>query len=210
MEGRKGKPKLKIKICGLSRPEDILCVNELLPDYVGFVFWEKSRRFVSPERAAQLRELLSPEICSVGVFVNEEPERVAKLLEDGVIGMAQLHGQEDEAYLRRLRALTGKPVMQAFRIDTPEDVKRAEASAADEILLDHGAGGTGERFDWTLLEAVRRPYFLAGGLTPENVLQALEQAKPYGLDVSSGVETGGKKDPEKMRSFVGRVRESGI
>lgn len=198
--------KPRIKICGLSRPEDICCVNELLPEYAGFVFWEKSRRFVSPEQAARLRELLSPRIVSVGVFVDEEPERVAALLERGVIGMAQLHGREDADYIRRLRTLTEKPLMQAFRVDTREDIKRAEASPADYILLDHGAGGTGERFDWSLLEAVGRPYFLAGGLNPQNVALALEQAEPYGLDVSSGVETAGKKDPEKIRAFVRQAR----
>ncbi len=196
----------KIKICGLRREEDILCANEIQPDFIGFVFAKKSRRFVSPEQAAHLRELLSPKIISVGVFVNEEPGQAARLLEQGVIGMAQLHGQEDETYIRRLRSLTEKPVLQAFRIETKEDVRRAEASEADYILLDHGAGGSGECFDWTLLEEIKRPYFLAGGLRTDNVLQALRQTKPYAVDVSSGVETEGVKDAEKMRAFVRRVR----
>ncbi|MDO5344205.1 MAG: phosphoribosylanthranilate isomerase [Lachnospiraceae bacterium] len=199
---------MKIKICGLSREEDILCANEIRPDFIGFVFAPKSRRYVSPKQAERLRRLLSPEIVPVGVFVNEEPELAAELLNEGVIGMAQLHGQEDEAYIRRLRALTEKPLIQAFRIDTRQDAERAECSGADYILLDHGAGGTGESFDWSLLKDVKRPYFLAGGLNPDNAARALQQAKPYALDVSSGVETGGVKDPEKMRAFVRQVRQA--
>ena len=198
---------VKMKICGLSRKEDISYANALKPDFIGFVFAKKSRRYVDPKKAAQLRRLLDPGIIPVGVFVNEDPKQVADLLKQGIIEIAQLHGQEDETYLLKLKKRTDKPLIQAFQIDGAEDVKRAEKSAADYILLDHGAGGTGEAFDWSLLGQISRPYFLAGGLNPGNVKNALEMTKPYALDVSSGVETDKVKDFEKMKAFAAAVRE---
>lgn len=196
----------KIKLCGLTRPEDVAAANALEPDFVGFVFAPKSRRRVTAEQAQALRKLLSSSIRAVGVFVDEEPERVAALLEAGIIHLAQLHGREDEDYLERLRALTGKPIIQAFQIKTPEDLERAERSSADYILLDSGAG-TGTMFDWTLLRNLRRPYLLAGGLGPDNVAQAIRFLRPWGVDVSSGIETGGVKDFDKMAAFVAAVRK---
>ena len=121
--------------------------------------------------------------------------------------MAQLHGGEDEAYIRRLRRLTRKPVIQAFRMDTEEDGEKAQASSADYVLLDAGEGGTGTVFDWSLLRGVTRPYFLAGGLNPANVAGAVEILAPYAVDVSSGIETDGVKDREKMAAFVQAVRK---
>ncbi len=196
----------KIKLCGLKRPQDIQAANELLPAYIGFVFAPKSRRYVHPDRAEELRRMLNPDIIPVGVFVNETPETVAALLDRGIIDIAQLHGKEDEAYIRRLRQLTKKPLIQAFRIDTPADVAAAQASTADYVLLDSGAGGTGTCFDWSLLQDIQRPYFLAGGLTPENVGGAVATLHPYAVDVSSGIETDGAKDKEKMTQFVRAVR----
>ena len=196
----------KIKLCGLTRPEDIAAANALEPDFVGFVFAPKSRRYVTGEQAGTLRKQLSPTIQAVGVFVDEEPERVAALLEEGIIDLAQLHGREDEGYLERLRALTEKPIIQAFPIKTPKDLERAQASSADNILLDSGAG-TGIPFDWTLLKNFRRPYLLAGGLGPDNVAQAIGFLHPWGVDVSSGIETRGMKDFHKMAAFVAAVRK---
>lgn len=196
----------EIKLCGLTRPEDIAAANALEPDFVGFVFSPKSRRCVTAEQARALRNRLSPAIRAVGVFVDEEPERVAALLEDGIIDLAQLHGREDENYLERLRALTEKPIIQAFPIKTPKDLERAQASSSDNILLDSGAG-TGLPFDWTLLKNFRRPYFLAGGLGPDNVAQAIRTLHPWGVDVSSGIETGGVKDFHKMAAFAAAVRK---
>lgn len=196
----------KIKLCGLKRPQDIQAANELLPAYIGFVFAPKSRRYVHPARAEELRRMLNPGIIPVGVFVNETPETVAALLDRGIIDIAQLHGKEDEAYIRRLRQLTKKPLIQAFRVDTPADVAAAQASTADYVLLDSGAGGTGTCFDWSLLQDIQRPYFLAGGLTPENVGGAVATLHPYAVDVSSGIETDGAKDKEKMTQFVRAVR----
>ena len=196
----------KIKLCGLKRPQDIQAANELLPAYIGFVFAPKSRRYVHPDRAEELRRMLNPGIIPVGVFVNETPETVAALLDRGIIDIAQLHGKEDAAYIRRLRQLTKKPLIQAFRVDTPADVAAAQASTADYVLLDSGTGGTGTCFDWSLLQNIQRPYFLAGGLTPENVGGAVATLHPYAVDVSSGIETDGAKDKEKMTQFVRAVR----
>lgn len=197
----------RIKLCGLSRPCDIEAANALQPDYIGFVFAPKSRRYVSPETAAGLRKRLDPAIRAVGVFVNEHPEAVAALLRAGTIDIAQLHGSEDAAYIERLRALTGQPIMQAFRMESERDIAAAQASTADSVLLDSGAGGTGTAFDWTLLRGIRRPYFLAGGLGPDNVGNAVRLLHPYAVDVSSGIETDGKKDRNKMAAFVAAVRK---
>lgn len=198
---------MKIKLCGLTRPCDIEAVNELQPDYIGFVFAKKSRRYVSPEKAEELKAMLAPGIQAVGVFVNEEPEQIAALFEAGTIDVAQLHGQENETEIRRLRELTDHPLIQAFRIDTEQDVERANASTADYVLLDSGAGGTGTVFDWDLLQAIRRPYFLAGGLDTENLGTVKAKLNPYGVDVSSGIENGGYKDKEKMTAFVAAARK---
>ena len=196
----------RIKLCGLSRPCDIEAANRLGPEYVGFVFAPKSRRYVTDEQAAELKKLLAPGIRAVGVFVNEAPIRVANLLNSGVIHMAQLHGSENEDYLRHLRALTDKPLIQAFRVETKQDLADAEGSAADHILLDSGAG-TGKAFDWKLIRNLQRPYFLAGGLSPDNVEQAIRSLRPFAVDVSSGIETDGAKDKEKMAAFVAAVRK---
>lgn len=198
---------MKIKLCGLMRPCDIEAVNELQPDYIGFVFAKKSRRYVSPEKAEKLKAMLAPGIQAVGVFVNEEPAQIVSLLEAGTIDVAQLHGQESETEIRRLRELTDHPLIQAFRIDTEQDVERANASTADYVLLDSGAGGTGTVFDWDLLQAIRRPYFLAGGLDTENLGTVKAKLNPYGIDVSSGIETDGYKDKEKMTAFVAAARK---
>ncbi|MCD8323173.1 MAG: phosphoribosylanthranilate isomerase [Oscillospiraceae bacterium] len=198
--------KTKIKLCGLSRPADIETANRLQPDFIGFIFAPKSRRYVAPERAAALKAMLAPSIQAVGVFVREEPETVAELLRRGVIDVAQLHGGESEEYVARLRALTDKPIIKAFRIDGPEDINAAQASGADYVLLDNGAGGTGTVFDWSLVQTIDRPYFLAGGLDGENVRSAVETLRPYAVDVSSGIETEGWKDPAKMERFVAQVR----
>ena len=195
----------RIKMCGLRRPEDIEAAGELLPEYIGFVFFPGSKRYVAPETARALKAGLNPGIRTVGVFVDEKPETVAKLLSDGTIDLAQLHGSEDEAYLADLRKRTDKPLIRAFRVRGAEDALRAQASSADEILLDAGAGD-GKTFDWSWLRQVKRPYFLAGGLTPENAGRAVRELNPYAVDVSSGIETGGFKDIVKMRAFVRAVR----
>ena len=196
----------KIKLCGLSRPCDIMTANEWRPEYIGFVFSPSSRRYVTPEQAAELKKNLAPGIQTVGVFVNEDPKTIAILLNSGIISMAQLHGLEDESYIKQLRILTDKPIIKAFRIKDEQDVFAAEISTADDILLDAGAG-TGTVFDWRLIRKVQRPYFLAGGLDPMNVKKALDMLKPYAVDVSSGIETDGVKDKTKIAEFVAAVRK---
>lgn len=210
-QNEKGEKRIvtKIKLCGMARLADIDAVNELMPEYIGFIFVPGRRRNIAPEAAEELKRRLLPGIQAVGVFINEEPERVAQFLRDGLIDIAQLHGTEDEDYIKRLRVLTKRPLIKAFRIETEKDIRRAEACTADYVLLDSGIGGTGRAFDWTLLRQMRRPYFLAGGLMVENVRAAVEQLHPYAVDVSSGIETDGVKDQLKMREFVRHVRGAG-
>lgn len=181
--------------------------NQLRPDFIGFVFAKKSKRYAPPELAKSLKAQLLPGIQAVGVFVNEPVESVAALLENETIDIAQLHGKEDENYIASLRVRTKKPILQAFRIDTREDVLAANRSSADFVLLDSGNGGTGTAFDWGLLGDMDRPYFLAGGLNPETVGPAVKALHPYAVDVSSGIETDGLKDPNKMAAFVAAVRK---
>ncbi len=196
----------KIKLCGLRRPEDIEAANGLLPDYVGFVFAKKSKRYISFEEADRLKKLLDPRVKAVGVFVDEDKETVARLLNKGTIDMAQLHGNEDEAYIKELRKLTDREIIRAFRIASADDALKAEKSSADYILYDSGAG-TGITLDRTFLKDVKRPYFLAGGLDPENVGSAVKELHPYAVDVSSGIETDGFKDENKMKTFTEQVRK---
>jgi phosphoribosylanthranilate isomerase len=199
----------KIKLCGLYRPEDMIAVNDARPDYCGFIInFPKSHRHVTPEQVRALRADLDPAVTPVGVFVNQPVETVAALQNDGTITVAQLHGQEDEDYIAALRAATGgKPVWKAFKIRSEADLAAANASSADMVILDNGYG-TGQTFDWSLAGGITRPFFLAGGLTPENIPAAIAQLAPTGLDLSSGVETDKKKDPEKMLAAVRAARAS--
>ena len=197
----------KIKFCGLSRNCDIETANALSPDYVGFVFVKNSRHCVSFAQAKELKALLAPGILTVGVFVNEDPRTVTALLEAGVIDAAQLHGDEDTDYIRGLKSLTKAPLIKAFGLRSIHDLPAVERSPADLVLLDSPGGGTGRLFDWQLLEDIQRPYFLAGGLSAENVGKAIARLRPFGVDVSSGIETGGYKDREKMTAFAAAVRE---
>ena len=196
----------RIKFCGLSRPCDIESANELKPEYIGFVFVSKRRRYITPEKAKELKQLLDPEIGAVGVFINENPESVASLLNHGVIDIAQLHGSEDENYIKQLRTLTDKPIIRAFRIESAKDIEDAEHCTADYVLLDSGAG-TGTTFDWDLIQNIKRPYFLAGGLSPDNIGDAVKMLRPFAVDVSSGIETDGVKDKIKMAAFAAAVRK---
>ena len=198
----------RIKICGLSRMEDIDYVNEARPDYCGFVIGvPASRRNVTVTQLVRLRQQLSERICPVGVFVNAEQELIAELLNDGVIDAAQLHGNEDETYIARLRDMTDKPLIKAFSIQNFSDLEEAEKNSADLVLLDHGKGGTGAAFDWELLRYwKKRPYILAGGLDAGNIPEAVRKYHPYAVDLSSSVESSGKKDREKILAAVAAVR----
>ena len=196
----------KIKFCGLTRPCDIAAANEIKPDYVGFVFAPNSKRRVGYKQAVDLKNLLSKDIKAVGVFLNEDIEQVISLLNLGIIDAAQLHGDESVDYIRRIQQETGKPMIKAFRIHSEADVAAAEETIADYIILDAGTG-EGKTFDWNLVEQFQKPYFLAGGLKPENVKEAMRQLHPYALDVSTGIETDGLKDKQKMADFAATVRK---
>ena len=195
----------KIKICGLTRPEDIEMVNSLLPDYVGFVFYPKSKRYVTDAQAKELSKSLDKQIRVVGVFVDENMDHIETLVKDGIIGIVQLHGSEDEEYIRALRNRIQVPIIKAFVIKEGTSLASIENSSADEVLLDAGKG-SGKTFDWTKLAGLKRRFILAGGLTGVNIQTVLDQISPYAVDVSSGVEFDGTKNAMKMKDFVAAVR----
>jgi phosphoribosylanthranilate isomerase len=206
---------MRIKICGLSRMEDIEYANLATPDYIGFVFAESGRQ-VSAETAAKLKNALSPRIISVGVFVNDKIERIDALCRAGVIDLIQLHGDEDGEYIRRLKMTVQNHVIKAIPVHTGFKGGKFEEvlSEADYILLDsfdkEKRGGSGKRFDWGLISEFAaqtdKPIFLAGGLNEDN-LEAAARMKPFCLDVSSGAETGGVKDGKKMLNLGKIARE---
>ncbi|NLX78173.1 MAG: phosphoribosylanthranilate isomerase [Clostridiaceae bacterium] len=201
---------VKIKICGLTSEQDIESVNKALPDYIGFVF-AKSRRQVDENRAKELKKRLSPHIKAVGVFVNEEPERIINLCRNKIIDLVQLHGVEDEDYIRHLRCHIPNKIIRAVRVKEPADIEKAADFSCDYLLLDafdeKEYGGTGKTFDWSMISAVNRPFFLAGGINSGNAVRAIKHCRPYCIDVSSGVETGGCKDRDKIKEIVAIVRQ---
>lgn len=232
----------EIKLCGLTRDQDIEIANKLKPEYIGFVFWDRSSRNVSAMQAARLKGKLDPEIKTVGVFVNAPAEQVISLHNVGIIDVAQLHGNENEDYIKKLHD-AGLTVIKAFKMkksgesgheeskfgkkeisnkeeicETSENTKNSEyssvdniisdaiKSSADYIMFDPGKG-EGATFNWQLIKDVEREFFLAGGLTPENVGNAVKTVHPFAVDVSSGIENDGHKDEAKMTKFVENVRE---
>lgn len=195
----------KIKMCGLRRTEDIRFANQIMPEFVGFVFAENSKRCITPETAAQLRWELDYRIASVGVFVDAPVSFVADLARREVIDMVQLHGSENSSYISKLRSLVDVPIIQSFRVSSPYDIECAALSDADFVLLDSGAG-SGKSFDHSLIKGLSRPYFLAGGLTPENVGEAVAELSPYAADASSSLEIDGVKSFERMKAFAEAIR----
>lgn len=195
----------KVKICGLSRECDIEYANRLKPDYIGYVFWQRSRRYVTREQAEALTRRLDGAITPVGVFVDEGPELVSRLANDGTIKLIQLHGHENEEYLREIKSMTDAPIIKAFKIRGDEDIEKANTFPSDYILLDNGYG-TGQTFDWSFVRGIKRPFFLAGGVNADNVRDAIDKLSPYAVDISSGVETDGYKDFDKMLHFINKVR----
>ena len=201
----------KIKICGLTRTEDIAMVNEFLPDYIGFVF-AKSRRQVSAEQAKELKKRLKPEIKAVGVFVNEKPENIAEIANQGIIDLIQMHGDEDAAYCAQLRKLTQAPIIKVVRVEREDDLAGIEEFDCDYYLFDtlssKDYGGTGKAFDHSILynKGIKKPFFVAGGLKQDNVAAVIEVIKPFGVDASGGVETDGIKDANKIKEFIKQGR----
>ena len=220
--------KTKIKICGLKSLSDIEVVNELKPEFIGFVFWPKSKRYITKEEAAVLKEKLNTKIKAVGVFLDAKAEEIAEIANAGIIDYIQLHGHEDNAFIEDLRKMTDKTVIQAVILESNSKEEgslketqngtsqngqpykdsanqRIKVSTADYILVDSGAG-SGKLIDPENLAKVEGEYFLAGGLSPENIEEIIEKYHPFAVDVSSGVETDGRKDPSKMKDFVEKVR----
>jgi len=202
----------KIKICGLSRIEDIDYVNEALPDYIGFVF-AKSKRQIDNEQAKLLKGILDPSIQAVGVFVNEPIDNIILLCSNSSIDIVQLHGDEDENYINQLKANIDKPIIKAARIRNKDDIKASENFDTDYLLLDaykEGEyGGSGDAFDWSIISEIGKPYFLAGGIHSGNVIDAVTKIRPYAIDISSGVESNGRKDRDKILEIITKVRSVG-
>lgn len=198
----------KVKICGIRRPEDITYVNVAKPEYIGFVF-APSRRQVSKEQAKHLKQLLKPSIQAVGVFVNASLSDMIAIAHEGIIDIIQLHGQEDNQIIQQIKSAIDVSVIQAFCVRTPEDLLRAKESEADYLLLDYKQAGSGQTFDWNLLEQAEdlgRPFFLAGGISAENVQEAIERFHPYAVDASSSVEENGDKKQDKIEEIIRRIR----
>ena len=193
----------------MMRPEDISAVNEAEPDYAGFIFAPGRRRTVSHRSAAEMRSLLSGKIKAVGVFLDNDINEIVSLCDAGTIDLIQLHGNENEEYIRRLRSFTDKPIIKAVSVRTGNEPLIADMLPVDYLLLDtyHAAnpGGTGEGFDWGLIPELSKPFFLAGGIGTDNIRSALRWGA-YGIDVSSGAETGGVKDRRKILELVKIVR----
>ena len=205
-----GRPPLT-KICGMMTVEDIRKVNILKPDYVGFVF-ANTRRKVTAEMAGQMKSALDPSVKAVGVFVDTPVNEVIGLLREGIIDIAQLHGNETNEDIEAIRLETGKKVIKALVLREEGDIARADAyPAADYLLFDAGRG-SGQTFRWDILSSYRgnKPFFLAGGLTPDNVRDGIRLTAPYAVDVSSGVENGDRsKNADLMKAFLEEVRKTG-
>lgn len=201
---------VKVKICGIKRIEDVKIVNVFMPDYVGFVF-AKSKRSVSIEEAQELISKLDPNIKRVGVFVNESYETVLSTAKSLNLDVLQFHGNEDNDYIKRFKKYE---IWKAISIGSEEDIKKANLYNADVLLMDtldgDTKGGTGKSFNWSMLEKSRdtilRPVFVAGGLNDENVEKCIDRLHPFGVDISSGVESNGVKDKLKIKNFIMKVR----
>jgi phosphoribosylanthranilate isomerase len=195
----------KIKICGLFRDCDIDFVNEAIPDYIGFVF-AKSHRQISVKQANLFRKKLSKNIISVGVFVNNSIEEIQNIYNNGIISVAQLHGSEDNNYITELRKNCNIEIIKSVNASNGIDLQKIKNINADFLLFDGGTGGMGKTFDWNILKEVEKPFFLAGGLNIDNIDEAVKNVKPYAVDLSTGVETDGVKDKQKILNIVRRVK----
>ncbi|MCF0131023.1 MAG: phosphoribosylanthranilate isomerase [Pseudobutyrivibrio sp.] len=186
-----------------------MSVNESHPDYAGFVIdFPRSHRNITKVKLRALKLGLSKEIKAVGVLVDKPEDEVAKLISEGLIDIPQLHGHEDNSYIKTLKSLIpeGIPVWQAIQVKTSEDVKKANESLADYVILDAGQG-TGKTFDWSLLDGVKRAYGLAGGINLDNLNEAMNTGATM-LDISGGVETDKVKDEEKIRQIIKKIKEA--
>ena len=195
----------ELKICGLSRIEDIIAVNRHGADFAGFVFFEKSKRYVDPYKANELISLLRADIKPVGVFMDEPLDNVVRIARITGVELVQLHGHESEEYVEYVKRTLDRPVIKAYKASEEGALEKAAQSSADYVMIDSGAG-SGKKFDWSILKDFKRDYFLAGGLDPESVGEAIRMLEPFAVDVSSGVETDGIKDEKKIAEFIKAVR----
>ena len=190
--------KSKLKICGLRREADILMVNEINPEYIGFVF-AKSRRQVNLESAIRLKKKLNSNIKSVGVFVDDSIDNVVSAVAGGAIDCIQLHGSESNSYIQTIKKIVNVQIIKAIKINLDDDVFR-EYPDADFYLLDSGSG-SGKTFDWSTPLNSSKPLFIAGGIDADNIEEAYKIFHPYSFDLSSSVEVDGFKNLEKMREI---------
>ncbi len=221
----------KIKICGIKSFKDVEYVNAALPDFVGFVF-AKSKRHVDFNKAYLLKSELDKSIKTVGVFVNEDIDFVSKCCERGIIDMVQLHGDEDEKYIKKLKKIVYKPIIKAIRVEASNTLgielfeklqKKNRNGTSKKIftntsnseliqyplfdtLIKEAYGGTGRTFSWEIIKDYKKPFFLAGGLNFDNVVDAINLTNPFCVDISSGVETNGIKDRQKIIDIVNLVK----
>ncbi len=203
-----GENSIKIKICGLMSAEDAKAVLEAGADYAGVILAKGFRRSITAETAKQIHDALEGRIPLVGVFVNDDAEEIVGLLNEDIINVCQLHGDESDEEIRLIETKTNKPAWKVFKLDSTrleEQLRDIEECSADMVLLDAGTG-TGECFDWSLTEKIQRPFILAGGLNPQNVREAILQTSPFAVDTSSGVETDGLKDKNKIFAFCEAAR----
>ncbi len=199
----------KIKICGLKRDCDIDYVNATLPDYIGFVF-ANTRRYIDYDSAARLKSRLDGRIKSVGVYVNEDRDKVCEAADRGIADMIQLHGDEDADYINYIKSRVPAPIIKSVRVQSAQQILSAQELPCDYLLLDAYKkgiyGGTGHSFCWDLIPPLKKPFFLAGGLDSKNILSAARTVKPFALDISSGVEENGFKSREKIDEIIKLIR----
>lgn len=203
---------MKIKFCGIRRLEDVTAVNLCQPDYMGMILSGGFRRSISQEQAQRLVQEKSDAIAAVGVFVNESSETICRMAEQLHLQVIQLHGNESAEQIQTLQQKTGLPVWKALRIGTLEELEATGTNPADCLILEGktgaGIGGTGVCADWELLarHSWNRSFFLAGGLQPENVLEAIATVSPTGVDFSSGIEEDGVKSLRRMKQLMTLIR----
>ena len=206
---------VKVKICGLTNLGDALAAAEFGADMLGFNFYLNSTRYLTPQEAASIATRVQPAVLKVGVFVSATAEEISGIAKAVGLDVIQLHGDEDDNFIRIVGHTTEKPVIKAFRIDTETSIDPVLRSDADAVLLDTATigefGGSGRAFDWNLVgeDLKNRQVFLAGGLNPENVAEAISVVRPYAVDVASGVESApGIKDPKKVRAFIENAKNA--
>ncbi len=205
----------KIKICGITRVEDIEIVNEFSPDFIGFIFSVSEGRFrrqISVLKAKKLRSMLKATIKAVGVFVDEPIEFIEKICNEGIVDFVQLHGKEDNCYIQNLSERVKMPIIKAVHVKSTEQIYEAQKLCCQYLLLDTAyddmAGGGGKNFNWEIIpKNLEKPFFLAGGLNADNIPLAVKKVNPYCIDLSSSVETDGFKDRKKVEEVIEKVRK---